>query len=116
MTYPFRDEFAQAIDPRFYNIEYLDEALAGGLARLMVGNRSAIVVEIKQFPSGAKAVCGVIAAGDADEIENALIPRAEEWGRSLGCQFGMIESRPGWARIMKKHGYETHQVAIVKEL
>lgn len=116
MTYPFRDEFAAALDPRFYTIDYLDEALAGGLVRLMVGNRSAIVVEIKQYPTGTKAVCGVIAAGDADEIATSLIPQAEEWGASIGCTFGMIDSRPGWARVMKKHGYETHQVSIVKEL
>ena len=49
-------------------------------------------------------------------IVNVLIPRAEEWGRSIGCTLAIIESRPGWAREMKKHGYSTHQISISKEL
>lgn len=112
----FRDRFAEAIDTRLYNLEYLDAILLSGRGKCINTENAAVVVEIKTFPSGARAVCGVIAAGPLEEIENILIPAAEEWGRSYGCQFGMIDSRPGWARQMKKHGYETYQVSLIKEL
>ncbi len=58
----------------------------------------------------------MIAAGPLEEIEDILIPIAEQWGRENGCAFGMIESRPGWAKRMKRHGYEPFQVSLIKEL
>ncbi len=112
----FRDQFAEAMDPRLYPIEHLDQLLIAGQAQFFATDKAAIVTEIKTFPTGAKAVCGLIAAGDLAHIENLLIPRAEQWGKRHGCTFGMIESRPGWAKRMKRHGYEVFQVAIIKEL
>ena len=117
MTYQrFRDSFAEAMDPRLYGIEYLDRLLATGAAHFFATDSAAIVTEFKIFPSGAKAVCGLIAAGEIEDIETVLIPRAEARGRMNGCTFGMIDSRPGWARRMKPHGYETWQVSLIKEL
>lgn len=112
----FRDRFAEALDPRLYSIEYLDDLILSGRAHFFASANAAIVTEFKTFPTGARAVAGLIAAGDLEEISTILIPRAEEWGRLNGCQFGMIDSRPGWARRMKQHGYETHQVSLIKEL
>jgi hypothetical protein len=111
----FRDRFAEAMDQRLYNIEYLDALLLSGRAKCWFSDKAAIVAEIRKFPTGAMAVCGVIAAGDLDQIVK-LIPEAEAWGRGYGCQFGMIESTAGWQRVMKKHGYETFQVSLIKEL
>lgn len=111
----FRPAFIEAMDPRFANIAYLDALLLSGRAKAWFGDNSAIVAEIRTLPSGAMAVCGVIAAGDQKEIEE-LIPQAEAWGRGRGCRYGMIESRHGWEKVMKKHGYEPFQVSIVKEL
>lgn len=104
------------MDPRFYTIDYLDKRLIGGTAHFFEGEAAAILTEFKTFPGGAKAVCGLVAAGDMQEIIEVLIPRAEAWGRANQCQFGMIESRPGWARSMKPHGYDVFQIALVKEL
>ena len=111
----FRDQFAAAMDGRLYNIEYLDALLLSGRAKCWASGTAAIVAEIKKYPTGAMAVSGVIAAGDLEEITR-LIPLAEEWGREYGCQFGMIESRPGWERQMKQHGYEPFQVGLIKTL
>lgn len=111
----FRDRFAEAMDPRLYNIDHLDAIMLSGRGKCWATETAAIVAEIKTFPTGAKAVCGVIAAGELEEIVR-LIPLAEEWGRSYGCRFGMIESREGWAREMKKHGYDVFQVSLIKAL
>lgn len=112
----FRDRFAEALDDRLYTIACLDALLLSGRGKCWATETAAIVAEIKVFPTGAKAVCGVIAAGDLEEIADRLIPYAEAWGSANGCTFGMIESRPGWAKRMKRHGYETHQVSLIKEL
>lgn len=112
----WRGELAKALDPRLYTIEYLDSLVSLGVVVPIFGERAIIIVEVKEYPTGARAVSGVIAAGDLREIELSLIPQAEAWGQSLGCTFGMIESRAAWGRIMAKHGYAPFQVCLIKEL
>jgi hypothetical protein len=112
----YRDRFAAAMDPRLYPIEYLDWLLASGAARIWFGEQSALVAQVKTFPGGALALNILVAAGDRDELVNTLYPRVEEWGRAMGCIVGLIESRPGWARVMRGHGYDTFQVSIIKDL
>lgn len=112
----FRDRFAEAMDPAFYPIDYLDTLLLTSRARLFVGEHAAIVAEIRAYPGGARALHGLVAAGRLEEIGNILIPRAEAWGKALGCTRAIIESRVGWLRALKPHGYESHQVALRKEL
>ena len=103
------------MDPRLYDIDYLDGLILSGRARFWRTDTAAIVAEIKLFPTGAKVVHGLIAAGDIEGIKS-LIPLAEDWGRQVGCIGGMIDSRPGWARAMKSAGYAPHQLALWKDL
>jgi hypothetical protein len=112
----FRDRFADAMDPAFYPIEHLDALILFGRARLWVGEDAAIVAEIRDYPGGARAVHGLVAAGRIEEINAQLIPRAEAWGKALGCTCAIVESRSGWMRALKAHGYAPHQVALRKEL
>jgi hypothetical protein len=112
----FRDRFAEAMDPAFYSIEYLDALIRSGRARLWVGAQAAIVAEIRNYPGGARAVHGLVAAGRMEEIGGTLIPQAEAWGKAQGCTHAIIESRSGWMRALKPQGYAPHQVALRKEL
>lgn len=112
----FRDAFKEAVDERYWPMEWLDERLLTGRARFMRSANAAIVVELRHFPGGALDVHGLIAAGDKNEIVNELIPQAEEWGRQNGCLAGVVESREGWARALKPHGYSISQVTVRKEL
>lgn len=112
----FRERFAEALDPRLFTIEHLDGLLASGAAHFFASEDAAIVTEFKTYPTGVRAVVGLIAAGDLDQIEQVLIPRAEAWGRMNGCALALIESRPGWQRRLKRYGYEPHQVSLIKEI
>lgn len=112
----FRPLFAEALDARLYTVEHLDALLLSGRAQVWFGENAAIVTEIRTYPTGARVIHGLVAAGDLDEIVGALIPRAEAWGRSIGCVLAIIESRPGWARALKRKGYAPHQVALRKVL
>jgi hypothetical protein len=73
-------------------------------------------VELRRYPGGALDVHGLVAAGDMVEIRDNLIPCAEAWGRANGCIAGVVESRPGWAKVLKPSGYEVSQVTVRKEL
>jgi hypothetical protein len=112
----FRDRFAEAMDPAFYPIEYLDHLILSGRARLWVGAHAAIVAEIRDYPGGARVVHGLVAAGRIEDIVRLLIPQAEAWAKASGCTHAIIESRSGWMRALRAHGYEPHQVAVRKEL
>jgi hypothetical protein len=112
----FRDRLAAGIDTRFYTVEYLDHMLMTGRAAIWFGDNSALVCEIKAFPSGVRAAACVVAAGDAQEIVEELTPQAEAWGKANGCAYAMLESRAGWGKKFRPHGYEPFQTAFAKEL
>lgn len=112
----FRDGFAEAMDPRLYTIEWLDWQVFTGFIRLWTSENAAITAEIKTYPSGARALHGLYATGDLEEIISELIPQAEAWGRECGCTLAFIESREAWERLLKPHGYVAYKVAVGKDL
>ena len=115
--YPrFREALAEALDPRLFSIDHLDHLLLSMRAQAWFSERAAIVTEVREYPTGAKVLHGLVAAGELREIVEILIPRAEQWARSLGCLLAVIESRQGWGRALRRHGYEPHQLALRKEL
>ncbi|MGZ8349181.1 MAG: hypothetical protein ACXWU2_04065 [Allosphingosinicella sp.] len=116
--YPaYRPLFAAALDPRLHRIDHLDALLASGRAQFWSGDAAALVTELRTFPAGATAICVLVAAGDKDEIVGRLRPRAEQWARDqAGCSLAIVESRPGWQRALRPHGYAAYQVALVKAL
>jgi hypothetical protein len=112
----FRPQLAKALDPAFYPIEYLDDLLRCGRARLFASGGAAMVAELRLYPGGARAVHCLVAAGRMDEITGVLRPEVEAWGRASGCTIAIVESRAGWAKLLKPHGYAPHQIAILKSL
>lgn len=112
----FRPAFGEVIDPRYYTLTWLDGQLLHGNVKFWRTDNAAILAELKHYPTGARDVHGLIAAGDLAEIIETLIPLAEQWGRDNGCIGALIESRPAWARALKPYGYEHHQTIVRKEL
>ena len=112
----FRPLFAAALDPRLYTLDHLDALVESGRGVFFHTGTAAIVAELRAYPTGARVVHGLVAAGDLADIVEILIPAAEAWGRSRGCIAATIESRPGWARLLKTHGYAAHQTAVWKDL
>lgn len=112
----FRDGFAAAMDPAFHRIEELEALVLSGRALLWIGTGAAIAAEVRGHAGGARVLHGLVAAGRLAEIRDELIPAAEAWARDAGCTHAMIESRPGWARLLAPAGYEIHQVIVRKEL
>lgn len=108
----FRREFI-ALDPERYPVWYWDQQISTGEWRCWGTDKAAILAEIREYPSGVKEVHGVAAAGELDAIVS-LIPYAEQWGREEGCGRAVIESRPGWERVLPD--YELHQASVRKDL
>lgn len=111
----WRDRFAEVMDPRFYSVEWLENEVTSGRARLWCNDDAAIVATIRRYPTGATEVHGLIAAGDLPMIK-LLIRAAEAWGKSMGATFAGIDSRAGWTKALKDDGYVLYQTALRKEL
>ncbi len=112
----FRAAFAEVMDDRYHTVDWLDEQLLTGKVKFWRSQGAAIIAEVRDYPTGAKDIHGLIAAGDLSEIVEILIPCAERWGRDNGCIAATIESRPGWAKTLAPYSYETHQLTVRKEL
>lgn len=111
----FRDAFSEVMDPRFYNIEWLDRKVWNCDFRFWSNQTSAIITEVKTFPAGAMEIAGVLAAGELSDIKE-LIKEAEQWGAKIGCITAEIASRPGWKAKLKADGYEEYQLCLKKDL
>jgi len=113
--HPWRDRFAEALDSRFYRLEHLDQIINENRARIFTCPEAALIVELRHYPTGAYDGHVLIAAGDPGAVVNVLRPRAEQWLREIMALGTLVESRPGWARLLKAHGYEAHQMTLRKD-
>lgn len=112
----FRAAFAEVMDERYYTLEWLDGQILDGRALFWRTDKAAIIAEIRDYPTGARDIHGLIAAGDLGDIVETLIPMAEAHGRLVGCIAAQIESRPGWVKALAPYGYGLHQSIVRKEL
>lgn len=110
-----RGEIEGLLDPRCHSIEWLDLRLLNGPALAFGNDDAVVVVEIKDYPAGAKEVHGLVAAGSLPGILE-LIEKAEAYGIEQGCDFASIASRAGWERVLAGRGYAPYQTEIRKEL
>lgn len=112
----FRAAFGEVMDERYHTLEWLDEKLLHGEVQFWRTGNAAIIAEKRDYPTGASDVHGLIAAGDLGDIVEVLIPQAEAWGKAQGCIAAQIESREGWAKVLRPFGYQIHQITVRKEL
>lgn len=112
----WRPQLAELLDTRFHTIDWLDREVLYGRLKLFSDEKSAIVVSIKTYPTGAKECHVEAAAGELAHLIGPAISRVEQWAANQGCVTVTIQSREGWQKVMKTQGYELHQTAIRKEL
>ena len=112
----FRDEIAGTLDQRYYTLEWLDKQILRGHAKLWCCDEAVLITEFREYPTGAKDIHVLVAAGDMGKIVGELREDAEKWAKAHGCVGSLIESRQGWAKALKPFGYEAHQLIVRKEL
>jgi len=111
----WRSQFEKVMDPRMYNIGWLDGQVWSGRAWFWGDDKAGIVAELRSYPTGNFDIHGLVAAGDVATIRDKLIPMAEAWAKSIGALGAIIESREGWLRVLKRSGYEPWQASCRKE-
>lgn len=61
-------------------------------------------------------VMHIFAAGGTLKAMSELLPTVEAFGRLHRCDSGGATGRKGWARYLKRFGYEPADFAVSKEL
>lgn len=112
----WREEITKALDPAFYPIDWLDEQILQQRALIIAVDDGCVVIEIRNYPGGAREVHGLVAAGNIKTIVDVVIPAVEAFGREHGCRWACCESKAAWSRLLKPSGYQTFQVTLRKEL
>jgi hypothetical protein len=73
------------------------------------------VTQIVRHPR--KTCCRIrICAGRERRSWQAHIAAIEAWARAKGCAAMELIARPGWSRVLARHGYEITHVFCEKEL
>ena len=107
--------FAAVMDPRMYRPEWLAGEVWSGRVRFWGNERAALTAELRPYPTGACDVHVLLAAGEVSEVVGRLRPIAEQWARDMGCLGAIVESRAGWAHVLKNEGYRPYQLHVRKE-
>jgi hypothetical protein len=110
----WRERLAQANNPAFLPIEFIDQRIHEGTAFFHGTTEAALVVEFIHWPGGARTVSVIAAAGDKDEILGRLGEDAMRLGREMGATHAMVPGRDGWRRA--RPDFSHYQTILVKEL
>ena len=110
-----RGEIASILDERFYPLAWVEQEIAAGRIGLMHNDTAIIGIERRVYPGGAVELHGMFAAGRMAGVLE-LIDLAIEAGRLSGCTVAAIDSRPGWATVLKTRGFVRDRLRIVKDL
>ena len=90
------------------------QALRTGRARLWLGETSAMVGEIWNWPSGKRVANTWLLGGELDEIVKVMDPVMRAWASERGCVQNYMNARPGWQRVLP--GYREIGRVIVRDL
>jgi hypothetical protein len=96
-------------------LDDVQRALEANEAQLWAGNRSAMVTHICDYRNGVRALEFWLAGGELEEILQGLV-QVEQWARSAGCTQMHVNGRPGWARVLRNHGFSHWQTVTRKIL
>lgn len=112
----WRPLLINALDTRYYNGEWLDAQVMSGRAVFLHDDHSAVVAKVRFYPTGARDIVVVCAAGDARRMRDTWIPVLEQVGRNNGCLDVAIESRQAWTRLLKALGFVKYTFCVRKAL
>lgn len=87
-----------------HTLEYVRERLDAGHCQLWPTDKSAAVVEIVTYPTGAKIMSYWLSGGDLDAIVRTH-HHMEPFARSEGCIGIEMKARRGWQPVLKSLGF-----------
>jgi len=112
----WQDHISRALSyQQTHDIEDVERMVSKGEAQLWLGQKSAAVTEIIQFPK-CKVLHLWLCGGDLREITETMLPEAEAFARKEGCNRLTTAGRIGWDRVMRTHGFTPAASICAKDL
>lgn len=108
-------EAALESSPGLETIEDVERNIESGRYVFWPAPHCAVITRIDEYPT-ARALMAVHGGGDLDEFMSKVIPFLEEFAACNGFDYFGGEGREGWARVLKKNGYETAFITMLKPL
>lgn len=114
MSPDVRGWIAAALEGSGWTPEEVWDGVQQGVFHLFVHEEGCMVGEFIVTPR--HKVMHIWAAGGSLKAMADLLPTVEAFGRMHGCDCGGATGRKGWARFLRKYGYEPAAHAVSKEL
>ena len=105
---------ASALEGSGWSVDEIMAGVSQGVFHLFVHEEGCMVGEFIVSPR--QKVMHIFAAGGSLKAINDLLPTVEAFGRLHGCDIGGATGRKGWARYLRRFGYEPAAPAVSKEL
>lgn len=96
-----------------HTVQDIIDACLSGDSQMHQGERSLAITEIIDHPR-ARVLHVWMAAGDMEELFDALYPRVEAFARFHGCDRITMVGRIGWQRAAKRIGFQDTHVAMTR--
>lgn len=112
----WRERLCEALDGRYYDQNWLDYVVMSGRAVMVANDTSACVYELRYYPTGARDLQVVCAAGNAVDLKANILPSLIKSAYDQGCIAIVVESREAWVRLLGDQGFETYKIAVRKGL
>lgn len=87
--------------------------IGSGRMQFWPAERGCAVTEIVVYPK-KKVLHVFLSGGELDQILDG-IDSVVAWGKGQGCASMTIAGRPGWQRVLAKHGYRPVSTVLEKE-
>ena len=112
----WRDMLVSALDPRFYDGDWLDAEVARDGVSILFDDNGCVIVEVFTYPSGWRELKFIASAGCAERLVADIFPMVEKFARDNGCTSMRIQSRDAWAKLMEPKGFYRYQQILEKAL
>jgi len=113
---PFREQIEAALKYAHgtHIWEDLVEAVGKQDLQFWPAEKSFLLTEIVQYPR-KRLLHVFLAGGSLEEIER-MEPSLATFAERLDCDFISLAGRPGWKKVLDKHGYAPAWTYMIKEL
>lgn len=112
-VWPVLEEAIQAYADTHHQ-EHVWSKIESGNAQIWTTPTSALVTEIRVWPTGLKEAVAWLAGGEISSLL-MLKPAFEAWAKAKGCaRAGIQLGRSGWERVLKD--YAPAGIQLVKDL